>query len=299
MTETSTALLPLSELWLAFSGQAFLQQALLAGLLASIGCGLIGPFVVVKRIAFLAGGIAHSVLGGMGAAVYFGFDPLLGALAAAILAALLIGWIRLTWRTGEDTTIGAVWAIGMAVGILFISRTPGYATDLMSFLFGNILLVPTRELGIMAALDAILLLTLGLFYRQFVVVVFDEELARLRGVPVGFFYLLLLVLVAVTVVLMIQVVGLILVIALLTLPAAVAGHWTQSLAGMMLTATLLGAALTSGGLALSYGPDLPAGPTIILLAGALYLISAVAAGALARYRAHRMLTAALDANPDG
>jgi len=299
MTETSTALLPLSELWLAFSGQAFLQQALLAGLLASIGCGLIGPFVVVKRIAFLAGGIAHSVLGGMGAAVYFGFDPLLGALAAAILAALLIGWIRLTWRTGEDTTIGAVWAIGMAVGILFISRTPGYATDLMSFLFGNILLVPTRELGIMAALDAILLLTLGLFYRQFVVVVFDEELARLRGVPVGFFYLLLLVLVAVTVVLMIQVVGLILVIALLTLPAAVAGHWTQSLAGMMLTATLLGAALTSGGLALSYGPDLPAGPTIILLAGALYLISAVAAGAIARYRAHRMLTAALDANPDG
>ena len=299
MTETSTALLPLSELWLAFSGQAFLQQALLAGLLASIGCGLIGPFVVVKRIAFLAGGIAHSVLGGMGAAVYFGFDPLLGALAAAILAALLIGWIRLTWRTGEDTTIGAVWAIGMAVGILFISRTPGYATDLMSFLFGNILLVPTRELGIMAALDAMLLLTLGLFYRQFVVVVFDEELARLRGVPVGFFYLLLLVLVAVTVVLMIQVVGLILVIALLTLPAAVAGHWTQSLAGMMLTATLLGAALTSGGLALSYGPDLPAGPTIILLAGALYRISAVAAGALARYRAHRMLTAALDANPDG
>jgi zinc transport system permease protein len=299
MTETSTALLPLSELWLAFSGQAFLQQALLAGLLASIGCGLIGPFVVVKRIAFLAGGIAHSVLGGMGAAVYFGFDPLLGALAAAILAALLIGWIRLTWRTGEDTTIGAVWAIGMAVGILFISRTPGYATDLMSFLFGNILLVPTRELGIMAALDAMLLLTLGLFYRQFVVVVFDEELARLRGVPVAFFYLLLLVLVAVTVVLMIQVVGLILVIALLTLPAAVAGHWTQSLAGMMLTATLLGAALTSGGLALSYGPDLPAGPTIILLAGALYLISAVAAGAIARYRAHRMLTAALDANPDG
>jgi zinc transport system permease protein len=169
----------------------------------------------------------------------------------------------------------------------------------MSFLFGNILLVPTRELGIMAALDAMLLLTLGLFYRQFVVVVFDEELARLRGVPVAFFYLLLLVLVAVTVVLMIQVVGLILVIALLTLPAAVAGHWTQSLAGMMLTATLLGAALTSGGLALSYGPDLPAGPTIILLAGALYLISAVAAGAIARYRAHRMLTAALDANPDG
>jgi zinc transport system permease protein len=175
----------------------------------------------------------------------------------------------------------------MAIGILFISRTPGYTSDLMSFLFGNILLVPARELWFMAALDLLLLVTVGLFYRQFVAVAFDEEFARLRGVPVAFFYLLLLVLVAVTVVLMIQVVGLILVIALLTLPAAVAGQWTRSLASMMLVATLLGTALTSGGLALSYAPDLPAGPTIILLAGALYLVSAVAAGLFLRRRARR------------
>ena len=267
----------------------FLQQALLAGLLAAIGCGLIGPFVVVKRIAFLAGGIAHSVLGGMGAAVYFGFNPLLGALAAAVLAALLIGWVRLAWRTGEDTTIGALWAIGMAVGILFISRTPGYTTDLMSFLFGNILLVPSRELAIMAVLDLVLLVTVVLFYRQFVAVAFDEEFARLRGVPVTFFYLLLLVLVAVTVVLMIQVVGLILVIALLTLPAAVAGQWIHSIAGMMLAATLLGIVLTGTGLGLSYAPDLPAGPTIVLLAGAVYLLSAIAARTRLGLRARRAL----------
>jgi len=269
----------------AFASQGFLQQALLAGLLASLGCGLIGPFVVVKRIAFLAGGIAHSVLGGMGAAVYFGFSPLLGALAAAVLAALIIGTVQLAWRTGEDTLIGALWAIGMAAGILFISRTPGYTTDLMSFLFGNMLLVPARELWFMGALDLLLLITVLLFYRQFVAVAFDEEFARLRGVPVTFFYLLLLVLVAVTVVLMIQVVGLILVIALLTLPAAVAGQWTRSLAGMMLGATLLGAGITSGGLALSYGPDLPAGATIVLLAGAVYLVSAVTSGIVARRRA--------------
>jgi zinc transport system permease protein len=175
----------------------------------------------------------------------------------------------------------------MATGILFISRTPGYATDLMSFLFGNMLLVPARELWFMAALDLVLLATVLLCYRQFVAVAFDEEFARLRGVPVTFFYLLLLVLVAVTVVLMIQVVGLILVIALLTLPAAAAGQWTRSLAGMMLTAMLLGAALTSGGLVLSYGPDLPAGPTIVLLAGAVYLISAVASGLATRRRRHR------------
>jgi zinc transport system permease protein len=153
----------LEEFLRALGQQAFLQTALIAGLLASLGCGLMGTFVVVKRITFLAGGIAHSVLGGMGAALYFGFEPLAGALGAAVLSALLIGWVRLWWRTQEDTLIGALWAIGMAVGILFIAKTPGYSTDLMSYLFGNILLVPARELWFMGALDALLLLVLGLF----------------------------------------------------------------------------------------------------------------------------------------
>lgn len=241
----------------------------------------------------MAGGIAHSVLGGMGAALYFGFDPLLGALAAAVLSALLIGLVRLAWNAQEDTLIGALWAIGMAIGILFIAKTPGYTTDLMSFLFGNILLVPRRELWFMAGLDLVLLVTVMLFYRQLLAVTFDEEFARLRGVPVAFFYLLLLCLVAVTVVLLIQVVGLILVIALLTLPAAIAGHYVHSLGGMMLIATLLGGVFTSAGLALSYGPDLPAGPTMILLAGSVYVVSAVLSRVLARRRARRrpLLTA--------
>ena len=281
----------MAEFFAALAQHSFLQQALIAGLLASIGCGLIGPFVVVKRITFLAGGIAHSVLAGMGAALFYGYDPLSGALVAAVISAMLIGWVRLRWHTGEDTAIGALWAIGMAVGILFISRTPGYATDLMSFLFGNILLVPTRELWFMALLDLVLLATVALFYRPLVAIAFDDEFARLRGVPVDLFYMLLLVLVAVTVVLMIQVVGLILVIALLTLPAAVAGQWTRTLAGMMIGATAFGALLTGSGLALSYAPDLPTGPTIILLAGALYLVSATAASLLARQRAHRAVRA--------
>ncbi|GAB0150023.1 MAG: metal ABC transporter permease [Marichromatium sp.] len=263
----------------------FLQGALVAGLLASIGCGVVGTLVVVKRIAFMAGGIAHSVLGGMGAALYFGVDPLLGALFAAIVSALLIGGVRLAWAAQEDTLIGALWAIGMAVGILFIAKTPGYATDLISLLFGNILLVPERALWFMGVLDVVLLVVVGLCYRQFVAVIFDEEFARLRGVPVAFFYLLLLCLVAVTVVLLIQVVGLILVIALLTLPAAIAGHYLHSLGAMMVAATLLGMVFTSGGLALSYGPDLPAGPTMILLAGAAYVFSALVARLLARHRA--------------
>jgi len=266
------------EFFAALGQHAFLQTALIAGLLASLACGVIGTFVVVKRITFLAGGIAHSVLGGMGAALYFGVDPLGGALAAALISALLIGWVRLNWSAQEDTLIGALWAIGMAVGILFIAKTPGYSSDLMSYLFGNILLVPAGDLWVMAVLDALLLLIVGAFYRQFLGVAFDEELARLRGVPVTFFYLLLLCLVAVTVVLLIQVVGLILVIALLTLPAAIAGHYVHSLARIMLLATLLGGIFTSAGLALAFGPDLPAGPTMILLAGIAYVVSALASG---------------------
>jgi len=263
------------EFFHALADQSFLQAALLAGLLASIGCGVMGTYVVVKRIAFIAGGIAHSVLGGMGAAVYFGLDPNLGALLAAIVAALLIGWVRLNWRAQEDTLIGALWAIGMAVGILFIAKTPGYQSDLMSYLFGNILLVPQNSLWFMAALDGLLLLIVAAYHRQFLAVVFDEEFARLRGIPVTFFYLLLLVLVALTVVLLIQVVGLILVLALLTLPAAMAGHYVNSLGRMMLLATLIGSAVSVAGLALSYPPDLPTGPTIVLLAGAVYLVSVV------------------------
>lgn len=280
----------MTEFLAALAEHPFLQTAVLAALLASIGCGVMGTYVVVKRIAFLAGGIAHSVLGGMGAAVYYGFDPLAGALAAAVFSALLIGWVRLRWNTQEDTLIGALWAIGMAVGILFIAKAPGYQADLMSYLFGNILLVPQQSLWFMGALDAVLLLIAGAYHRQFLAVVFDEEFARLRGVPVGFFYLLLLVLVAVTVVLLIQVVGLILVLALLTLPAAVAGHYVHSLGRMMGIATLLGAVLSIAGLVLSYGPDLPAGPVIILLAGGVYVVSAVIAQLLGRRRARLAAT---------
>ncbi len=142
----------MTEFFQALGEQRFLQAAVVAGVLASVGCGVMGTYVVVKRIAFLAGGIAHSVLGGMGAAVYFGFDPLAGALVAAFIAALLIGWVRLAWQAQEDTLISALWAIGMSVGLLFIAKTPGYQADLMSFLFGNILLVPSDSLVFMAAL---------------------------------------------------------------------------------------------------------------------------------------------------
>ncbi len=251
----------------------FLQKALLGGLLASIGCGIMGSYVVVKRIGFLAGGISHAVLGGMGAALFLGLSPLGGALGAALMAALLIGWISLRWKEREDTLISALWAVGMAIGIIFISKTPGYSVNLMSYLFGNILMVPRQDIWLMGVMDLVLLIVVGLFYRQFLAVAFDEEFARLRGVPVTLFYLLLLCMVAVTVVLLIQVVGLILVIALLTLPAAIAAQYLHSLGRMMLLASVLGMLFTVTGLAISYSYDLPSGATIILVAGLVYLIS--------------------------
>lgn len=251
----------------------FLQKALMGGLLASIGCGIMGSYVVVKRIGFLAGGISHAVLGGMGVALFLGLSPLGGALVTALLAALLIGWISLRWKEREDTLISALWAVGMAIGIIFISKTPGYSVNLMSYLFGNILMVPQQDVWMMGLMDLVLLCLVGLFYRQFLAVAFDEEFARLRGVPVAPFYLLLLCMVAVTVVLLIQVVGLILVIALLTLPAAIAAQYLNSLGRMMLAASILGMLFTVTGLAISYIADLPSGATIILVAGLVYLIS--------------------------
>ncbi len=260
--------MPLSE-------YSFLQTAFAAGLLASIGCGVMGSYVVVKRIGYMAGGISHSVLGGMGAALFFGFSPLGGALAAALLAALLIGWIKLRWQAQEDTLIGAVWAVGMSIGVIFIARTPGYSADLISYLFGNILLVSREQLWQILVLDLLVTGMVLAFYRQFLAVSFDEEFARLRGIPVTFFYLLFLCLVALTVVLLVQVVGLILVIALLTLPAAIAGHHVQTLGRMMVLASLLGMLFTTAGIALSYFWDLPSGPVIILVAGLAYLLSAL------------------------
>lgn len=255
--------------------QTFMQHAFMAGLLASIGCGIMGTYVVVKRISFLAGGIAHSILAGMGVAYFFGGSPILGAIVSAIAAALIIGWIKLRWQEGEDIIIAAVWSIGMAIGILFIAKTPGYNVDLMSYLFGSILMVSSDELYVMLALDLVLLFFVVFFYKQFLVVCFDEEFARLRGVNVELIYLLLLCLVALTVVLLIQVVGLILVIALLTLPAAIAAQYQNSIKGIMVLALVLGILFTSSGLLVSYEPDLPAGATIILVAGICYILSFV------------------------
>ncbi len=199
------------EFFSAVADFPFLRHALMAGVLAGIACGVIGSYVVVRRITYIAGAIAHCVLAGLGIArwlqVVHGWpiSPQLGAVTAAVASAIIIGLVSLRAREREDTIIGAVWAIGMAVGILFIAVTPGYHEDLMSYLFGNILLIGGSDLWMMAALDAVVLaLGLGL-YPQLEAVCFDEEFARLRGLRVELYVLLLLVLIALTVVLLVSV----------------------------------------------------------------------------------------------
>jgi len=267
----------------ALGNYTFLQYALAAGILASVACGMMGAYVVTRRITYIAGSISHCVLAGIGAARYLAIargwdfiDPQLGAVAAALLAAVIIGLVSLYAKQREDTVIGAVWAIGMALGVLFIARTPGYNEDLMSYLFGNILMVTRQDLILIVVLDAVVVTVTLLFHEQLQALCFDEEFAKLRGIRVELYYLILLALVALTVVLLIRIVGIVLVIALLTLPAAIAGHFARTLTQMMLLAILLSIAFTTAGLAISYTPDLPAGATIIVVAGAAYL--AVAAG---------------------
>ncbi len=257
---------------------AFFKYAFLTALVAAVAFGIIGTFVVVKQISSIAGAISHCVLGGIGAAVYaqsaLGWSwcrPIYGAMVAALLAALIIGLVSIYAKQREDTVIGAVWAVGMAIGLMFIAKTPGYVS-LESYLFGNILLVSADDFWITLALDALIISVVMIFFNNFLAVCFDSKFAMLRGVRVKMFYLLLLCLIALTIVLLVNIVGIIMVIALLTLPAAVAGQLTTRLWSMMLSAVGLSILFSTVGMGISYHFNLPSGPTIVLLAGCCYII---------------------------
>lgn len=250
---------------------SFLRNALLAGLLASIVCGVTGSLVVVKKISFVSGAIAHSVLGGVGLAFYLNISPTIGAFIFALIAAILISLIKKNKKQNEDTVLSAFWAVGMAIGVIFMSVTPGYNSNLMSYLFGNILLVTNSDLWLLLCLVAIILSIVLIFYRQFIAMIFDEEFAKLKNIKVNLLYTLLLILISLSVVILIRVVGIILVIALLTLPAAISRFFNRSIGSMMLWASILGLIFTLLGLWLSYVLNLPTGSVIIVLAGISYI----------------------------
>jgi zinc transport system permease protein len=257
---------------------SFFQMALLASLLASIASGLVGSFVVIKRISFLAGSISHSILGGVGLSIWlqrsYGLtwlDPLYGAIVAAIASAIVLGWVHIHYRQREDAIIAAIWSTGMAIGVIALSFTPGTNVELMNFLFGNILWINTQDLLFLGLLDLFLLSAIFFYYRRFLALCFDEQQALLRGIPVQRLYFLLLCLVAISIVLLIQVIGTILVIALLTLPATIASLFSHRLPFILFLAIALSALFSILGLEASYLLDWPPGSTIALIAASTYL----------------------------
>ena len=251
----------------------FLRNALLVGLLVSVACGMIGTYVVVKRIVFISGGISHTAYGGIGLGYYLGFNPMLGATLFTIISALGMGLVQQRSSQRQDTVIGVMWAVGMALGIMFVKLPPGYTADLMSYLFGSILTVPQRDILFILLLDLLIIAAVFRYFEEFKAIAFDEEFARVSGLKVEFFNILLLILVALTVVVMIRAVGIILVIALLTIPPAIAGEFSRGLKGMMGFSVVLGIIFTTAGLYLSYLFDLPSGATIILVAAAGYILA--------------------------
>jgi len=251
----------------------FMRKALIAGILVSIACGVVGTYVVVNRIVFISGGVAHAAYGGIGIAYYLGANPVLGAVAFSLAAAVGMGAVQRRTQERADTIIGVMWALGMAVGIIFLDLTPGYKADLMSYLFGSILAVPTRELWLMAGLDLVILTLVILLYKELLAMSFDETYASVANVPVDAIHILLVCLIALTAVMLMRIVGLILVIALLTIPAAISGMFVRDMKRMMALASGLGVIFAVSGLWLSYYLNLTSGATIIVLGGIGYVVA--------------------------
>jgi zinc transport system permease protein len=243
----------------------FMQNAIIAGILVSIASGIIGSLIVVNNMVFLSGGIAHTSYGGIGIALYFSFPIFLGASVFAIFSALLIAFITLNQKQNIDIFIGLIWAVGMAIGIIFTDLTPGYNVDLIGYLFGSILAVSNSDIGFMSAILMSAIVIIVVFYKKILLVSYDSEYAKLMGVNVAFFYTLILVLSALIIVISIKIVGLILVISLLTMPIYIAQRISNSLSSMMFVSAILSCIFTFLGLVLSYNYDLSSGASIVLV----------------------------------
>ena len=247
----------------------FMQNAILTGIIASVVCGLIGPFIVTKKMVFVSGGLSHTAFGGLGIAYFMGVNPLYGATIFVLLAALVLGQVKERKRNENDLFIGILWATGMAIGIIFIHITPGYAPNLMTFLFGNILTVTRHDVYINLVLLSIVALAIFIYFKGFVSIALDEEYAKVRNLPVKALNIGLLILIALSIVTLIQAVGIILVIALLTIPVAIAQELTVHFKRIMVISIFVGILICLSGLVASYFIEFPSGASIILIGGIL------------------------------
>ncbi|HNW94833.1 MAG TPA: metal ABC transporter permease [Anaerolineaceae bacterium] len=252
----------------------FMRNALLAGVIVSAACGVIGTLVVLNRIVFISGGIAHAAYGGVGIAYFLGLNPMWGAVGFSLLSSLAMGYVNRKEKARADTIIGVMWALGMALGIIFVSLSPGYKADLMSYLFGSILAVSAGDLRLMLVIAVVVLAFVLVFYRLLLAISFDEVFSTVRNVPVGWLSMAMIVLIGLTVVITMRVVGLILVIALLTIPPAIANLFVREMRSIMVLSTGLSLLFTISGLLISYALNLPSGAVIILVASLGYAAAA-------------------------
>ncbi len=259
----------------------FIRYALIAGVLSSVAFGIIGTFVVVKRMTYIAGAISHTSLGGIGFSLWLKtvvgvvfFTPIMGATLVSIITGLIISLALIKKNERLDTIIGVIWAVGMSVGLIFIYITPGYG-DPMSYLFGNILLISSNDLWIVISLNLLIVIVSVLFHNQFLAIFFDEEFAQIRGLKTHIYQIIMILLISLTIILLITIVGIVMVIALLTIPAAIAGIFSKRMKIMTLSAIIICAIITVIGLALSYVLDLPTGSITILIAGVFYVLAKI------------------------
>jgi zinc transport system permease protein len=254
---------------------AFMQRALVAAILVGVVCGLLGFFVILRRLSFIGIGISHSALGGVAVGLVLGIHPLLAGGAFAVAVALGIAWLSPRTRLSEDAIIGVFFSASMALGVVLFSLERGYQQDLFAYLFGNVLAISTTELLVLGLVGAAIVAIIAAVFQQLLFVAFDDEIARAYGHRVDGLNALLLILVALTVVIGVRLVGVLLIQALLVIPAAAAALWTIHYRGQLLLATLFGAGCGVVGLVLSYQLDIAAGGTIVLVATLVFAISAL------------------------
>ncbi len=249
----------------------FFQKALIASVIVSIAVGIIGTYITVKKISLFSGSIAHGSFGGLGLSYYLGFNPLLGALVFSLFGGVLISAVRKSARKNLDALLTIFWTSGMAIGLIFVFLTPGYAVDLFSFLFGNILLINSSDLYFMVALDVIIVGTIIIIYNSLLATLFNEDFAEVRNIKTSLLYLILFILISITIVMVIKVVGVVLAIALLTIPSSAASLVSKKFGNILIFSILISLLITIGGLFLSYYLELQSGPVIVLCGVFVYL----------------------------
>lgn len=258
---------------LQFFQYSFIQNALLAAVLLSVITGFIGSYIVVRRLVFLSGGITHASFGGIGIAWYYGLNPILGAAVFSVLSALWLEFLSQGRTLREDSAIGMLWSLGMAIGILFVFLTPGYSPNLMSFLFGSILTISKNDILLLLILSGLTLLFFVTFYYPILFVAFDSDFAKTQNIPVKFIGYSLAILIALSIVFAIRAVGIILIISLLTIPANIANVLTHRFKKIIFLSAFISLISIMAGIVISFRLNVPSGATIIITMMAFYLVT--------------------------